>query len=69
MQDELVGLMKTGTWELIPLPANKNVIVCKWGFIKSKSTLIVLTSITKHDSLQRVFLWSMELTMRRGLLL
>ncbi|CAL5364021.1 unnamed protein product [Camellia sinensis] len=30
MEDELSALQKTGTWELVPLPADKNLVGCKW---------------------------------------
>ena len=32
MSDELTALMKHGTWELVPPPANCNPVSCKWVF-------------------------------------
>lgn len=30
--DELAALLKTNTWDLVPIPTNKNVIGFKWIF-------------------------------------
>ena len=32
MEDELSALQKTSTWELVPLPADKNLVGCKWVY-------------------------------------
>ncbi|KAF5951184.1 hypothetical protein HYC85_009128 [Camellia sinensis] len=32
MEDELFALQKTSTWELVPLPACKNLVGCKWVY-------------------------------------
>ena len=32
MNDELVALDKTQTWELVPLPEGKNLVGCKWVY-------------------------------------
>ncbi|GMP67126.1 hypothetical protein CsSME_00027220 [Camellia sinensis var. sinensis] len=32
MEDELSVLQKTTTWELVPLPAGKNLVGCKWVY-------------------------------------
>ena len=38
MDEELTALQKTSTWELVPLPAGKNLISCKWVFkVKTNS--------------------------------
>jgi len=38
MSEELAALDRTGTWEIVPLPANVVPITCKWVFkIKTKS--------------------------------
>jgi hypothetical protein len=38
MKEELDALLKTGTWDLVDLPAGKSVIGCKWVYtIKTRS--------------------------------
>uniref|UniRef100_A0A2N9HR29 Integrase catalytic domain-containing protein n=1 Tax=Fagus sylvatica TaxID=28930 RepID=A0A2N9HR29_FAGSY len=38
MKDELDALLKTGTWDLVDLPAGKSAIGCKWVYkIKTRS--------------------------------
>ena len=38
MSEELVALQRTGTWELVPLPAHAVPIICKWVYkIKTKA--------------------------------
>ena len=32
MQEEYNALLKNRTWDLIPLPANRQAIGCKWVF-------------------------------------
>ncbi|GMP92146.1 hypothetical protein CsSME_00042491 [Camellia sinensis var. sinensis] len=32
MEDELSALQKTSTWKLVPLPAGKNLVGCKWVY-------------------------------------
>ena len=38
MDEELLALHKTGTWDLVPLPPGKSVVGCRWVYkIKTKS--------------------------------
>jgi hypothetical protein len=38
MKEELDVLLKTGTWDLVDLPAGKSTIGCKWVYkIKTRS--------------------------------
>ena len=32
MQEEYNALLKNKTWDLVPLPANRQAIGCKWVF-------------------------------------
>ena len=32
MEDEFSALQQNNTWTLVPRPAGKNIINCKWGF-------------------------------------
>jgi hypothetical protein len=42
MKEELDALLKTGTWDLVDLPAGKSAIGCKWVYkIKTRSYGIV----------------------------
>uniref|UniRef100_A0A2N9GDD8 Integrase catalytic domain-containing protein n=1 Tax=Fagus sylvatica TaxID=28930 RepID=A0A2N9GDD8_FAGSY len=66
MKEELDALLKTGTWDLVDLPAGKSAIGCKWVYkIKTRSDGIVdryKARLVAKDSLK-----SMALTMRRHL--
>ena len=38
MSEELAALERTGTWEVVPLPAHVVLITCKWVFkVKTKA--------------------------------
>jgi hypothetical protein len=30
MKNEYNSLMENNTWELVPLPSNKKLVICKW---------------------------------------
>jgi hypothetical protein len=42
MKEEFDALLKTGTWDLVGLPASKSIIGCKWVYkIKTRSDVTV----------------------------
>ena len=46
MLDEMNALQNNGTWELVPLPSRKSIVVAG-GFLLSKLALMVLLIVSK----------------------
>ena len=38
MSDELVALMRHGTWDLVSSPKNCNPVGCKWVFLMKRKS-------------------------------
>jgi hypothetical protein len=47
MKKEYNSLMKNNTWELVPLPFNRKLVICKWIFNTKRD---VVGYITKYKA-------------------
>ncbi|CAN6676589.1 unnamed protein product [Malus baccata var. baccata] len=55
MKDEILALHNQGTWSLVPLPINKNLIGCKWVYkIKKNANGSIGSSVVKPTTVRLV---------------
>ena len=46
MDEEYQSFMKKNTWDLVPLPLERNLVRCKWGY---KTNMVVDGLISKYQ--------------------